>query len=243
MNIILTLTFLHIKMIHFKINDINSNENKLIESHIYVNHSKQDKKLTSIFTRQFNERNYKQNKFNIFKNSCIQNGFQLITDYNFEQNKDIDLTIHNFIFLLFDYKKFYNIINSLESVVRLSINEIIDHSYFYLVIDFENIFDAMNEIGFNICDITFTKYELFMKKVMIQFNLDYSNNGYYIDRNLFGILEIYNYIYNHAYELVNNLSKKYPITKIFDIINNQTDEDAKELNKLLSTFEKFKRIF
>ena len=230
-------------MIHFKFNNTEQVETKLIESHICVNHLNQKQKLKSIFTRKFNERNYKQNKVNMFKNSCIKNGFQLITDYDFEQNKNIDSTNHNFIFLLFDYKKFYNIINSLESVIGISISEIIDRSYFYLVIDVENIFDAMNEIGFNISDITFTKYELFMKKIMIQFNLDYSNNGYCINRNLFAIFEIYNYIYNHAYELIDKLSKKYSVSKIFDIITNQTDNEATELNILLSTFEKIKQNF
>lgn len=201
-----------------------------------IKHENTNSKLKDGFIRHFNERDYKKHKIEIFKKICEKNNSQLITDYDIETSKNVNVKAEFFTFVVFDYMKFLNLINSLITSSGKDFYHLTECANFYLIIDIEDIFDAFFKIGFAIKEISFTPYELFSKKAMLNLGFYLENSGYYIDKEIFSMLESYNYIYNHAFELIKTLSEKYSMQKIFDVIDSQETPEAKELKKLFDTF-------
>lgn len=199
-------------------------------------YEKVDQKLKDVFIRHFNERDYKRKKLDAFKKSLENNNFQIITDYDFDNNKNINSKSDKFGFLIFDYNKLIPLIESLEINTNKKFEDIIDNNSIILIsVDIENVFDMIYKLGANIFNITFTPYELFNKKITAIINFSFGDESN-ITRKLLSVLEIYNYIYNRAYELVKILSEKIPSSKIFDAIDSEEYPEAIELKTLLGTF-------
>ena len=79
--------------------------------------------------------------------------------------------------------------------------------------------------------------ELFNRKIMLKCSIQTKNFNYNITKQQLATLEIYNYIYNHAYELLQKILSYCPVTKVFDVITAQQTPEAKELNTLINTFK------
>lgn len=222
-------------MIYFTFEDIENNYG--LESKINIQkYDSTDLKLRSIFNRYFNEHDYKQNKINKYEKFCKNNNYQLITDFNINDIViDKNKNIYNFV--IFDYKKLNSLINSVKLITGKSYENIIVYSNFYIICDIEEIFDNLYINNLIIEEMSITLYELFNRKIMLKCSIQTKNFNYNITKQQLATLEIYNYIYNHAYELLQKLLSYCHVTKVFDVITAQQTPEAKELNTLINTFK------
>lgn len=214
-----------------------SKNNYGLESKIKIQkHNSTNLKLRNIFNRYFNEHDYKQNKINKYEKFCKDNNYQLITDLNFndiiiDKNKNI----YNFV--IFDYRKLNFLINSVRLITGKNYENIIAYSNFYIVCDIEEIFDNLYINNLIIEEMSLTLYELFNKKIMLKCTIQINNFNYNITKQQLVTIEIYNYIYNHAYDLLEKMMSYCSIAKVFDVIIAQQTPEAKELNTLINSFK------
>lgn len=191
-----------------------------------------DSRIKEIFTRHFNERDYKKTVLDNIKR-ISKKDFQIISDYNFEENDFIDVNKPN-IFVIFNYRDFEKILNSYIETTHQKISNVKKQSIMIFIIDVKDFFDVLYQTKTVIQNISFSKYELFTGKMMLVSWLE--GVKFSLNSEILAVIEIYNYIFNKSYELVNKLSQKYPNTKIFDVIEREETEEAKELKTLLYTF-------